>query len=893
MPAGTELATAYVTLTVDGSKVSNEVRRALGAVPQESARQGKKAGGMFGAALAAPVGTALAGIGIGALVKQSIDLEASFSKTMATLQASSGASSKEVDQLREKAMKLGADTSFSANEAADAMLELSKAGISTGDIMAGAADGTLLLATAGGTDLATAATIASNAMNTFNLQGKDMGSIAAALAGGANASSASVQSLGEALSQVGPGATNAGLSLQDTVGVLSAFDAAGIKGSDAGTSLKTMLTSLVPQTDAAKKAMADLGLQFTNADGSFKSITDVAQQLQDKLGPLSAAQRTAALQTIFGADASRAATVLMKEGAAGIGKYVKATKDQGAAQKMADAAMSGTAGSLEQLSGAFDTMKLAIGQAIAPFVQLGAGALTSTVLPALTAVFTWMGNNQSTVKALTVAVVSLVAAYMLFKTVRAVLQAVQVAQAAYAMTLGGMTVAQNANTAATNLGTAAARAQMLASRAAAAATATWNAALLAGAWAKATAGILAQRAATVANTVATGAARAAQAAWNALLLAGAWVKATAAIVAQTAATIAATAAQKAAALATKAWAAAQWLINAALIANPIGLIVIAIAAAVAAIIWFVTKTELGRKIFQVAWGAIKATAAAVAAFFTTTVPAAFQKVLGAITKVWSWVKAKWPLLLAILTGPIGLAVRAITKNWGQIRAGALALVAWFRTLPGRIVGALGSLASKVKSVHDKAINAARTVVVNGVTSIAASIGKLPGKIAALGGRMLAAGRGLLSDLMAGIARGASAAGGYVGDIAGRIAAGIRSAANSALGLPRTISLGGKLGIPKVGFTIPAFARGVINYAGGVALVGEEGPELVNLPAGADVIPARPTAAALAAPAATAPGSGTGVFISNWRDGLGYLHDVADAVVGGAALLDAQTARAGA
>lgn len=332
-------------------------------------------------------------LAIGAVIKSSSQLEQQFSKTMSLMQASTGATGEQMKQLDALAMKMGADTQFSANDAAGAMLELGKAGISTSDIMGGALQGTLLLAAAGGTDLGTAATIASNAMNTFNMRGSDMAKIASALAGGANASSASVESLGQGLQQVGPGAKNAGLSLQQTVGVLSAFDAAGIKGSDAGTSLKTMLVSLIPQTDKAKRAMADLGLEFVNADGSFKSITNIAQQLHDKLGPLSEAQRTQALSTIFGSDAARAASVLMDQGAKGLAKYIRATKDQSAAQKMADAAMKGTSGAMEKLRGSVETAELALGKALAPTIEDLANWLSGEAVPAVTEFITGMQDG--------------------------------------------------------------------------------------------------------------------------------------------------------------------------------------------------------------------------------------------------------------------------------------------------------------------------------------------------------------------------------------------------------------------------------------------------------------------------------------------------------------------
>jgi len=339
----------------------------------------------------------LAGIaGIGGVVKASMDLEMKYSRTMRLVQASTNAPKSSMKQMSALAMKLGAQTQYSANQAADAMLELGKAGVSTKDIMGGGLKNTLLLASAGSLDLGQAATIASNAMNTFGLHGKDMGKIAAALAGGANASTASVESLGMALSQVGPGAKNAGLNLNQTVGVLAAFDQAGIKGSDAGTSLKTMLARLVPQTKASAKEMKSLGLDFTDAHGRIDSVTTVAQKLHDKLGPLSQAQRISALQTMFGSDATRAATVLMNQGAKGLAKYIRATKDQGAAAKMSKAQMQGTAGAMERLHGAVETAELSLGKALAPTLIKVANYLSNRAVPAIQKFIGQMQSGKGT-----------------------------------------------------------------------------------------------------------------------------------------------------------------------------------------------------------------------------------------------------------------------------------------------------------------------------------------------------------------------------------------------------------------------------------------------------------------------------------------------------------------
>jgi TP901 family phage tail tape measure protein len=347
-----------------------------------AARFGVGFNGAFGGIVsksAALLAATFATVGVGSLVKDSISLEMTFSQTMSTMASVAKVPAADMKALSDLAIKMGADTTFSAGEAGEAMLELAKGGLSAATIRAGGLEGTLTLAAAGGLGLAEASTIASNALNTFSLKGSDMASVAAALAGGANASSASVESLGQALGQVGPGATIAGLSLQDTVGVLSSFDAAGIKGSDAGTSLKTMLTRLVPSTNQAKAAMRELGLKFTDAQGEFLPITSVAEQLRQKLSKLSAEQQTTALSTIFGSDATRAASVLMKEGAAGIGRYIAATKDQGAATEVATARMSGTAGAWEAFKGSVETAKLQLGLFLAPTIQAGLAKLSTGV----------------------------------------------------------------------------------------------------------------------------------------------------------------------------------------------------------------------------------------------------------------------------------------------------------------------------------------------------------------------------------------------------------------------------------------------------------------------------------------------------------------------------------
>jgi TP901 family phage tail tape measure protein len=321
----------------------------------------------------ATLGVTLPLVGI---AKQAIETTATFDKTMRTMGAVAGVPGPKLEQLGDLAKKMGANTVFSANEAASAMLELSKAGVRTADIMGGGLKNTLDLATAGDLELAEAATVASNAMNVFNLSGKRSQIAADALAGAANASSADVRDLAMALAQGGNAAANAGFSIQETTAILGAFADQGIKGSDASTSLKTMLLSLVPSTDSARAMMQKLGIDFVDASGSIKSAAEVAQELKDGLGGLTQAQQQTALKTMFGTDAFRAASVMMGLGAKGLAKYTEETSKVGNAHEVAERKMGGVAGVMEQMRGAWETFLLEIGPVIVPLFTDVAGTAT-------------------------------------------------------------------------------------------------------------------------------------------------------------------------------------------------------------------------------------------------------------------------------------------------------------------------------------------------------------------------------------------------------------------------------------------------------------------------------------------------------------------------------------
>lgn len=627
------VGTAYIEILPSTNKLAPHIRQALGDAERDSKRSGERSGkgfaSGFGGQLKGAIGVGLVA-GLAGFTAAAINTRAQFGKTMNTVQGVTNIGAGAMARLEKQAIDMGKSTVFSANEAADAMLELAKAGIKPADIEAGALKGTLKLAAAAGTDMATAATIAGNAMNTFGLKGRDMNKVANALAGGANASTASVESLGEALSQVGPGASNAGLSLNDTVGVLAAFDSAGIKGSDAGTSLKTMLANLVPQTDKAKNKMRELGLEFTNADGSFRSITDISGQLQKSIGGLSESARTDTLNTLFGSDASRAAAVLMKEGADGIGKYIKATKDKKAADRAAEAGMKGLAGAIERVKGAWETFMLQYGSGLEKGAIVGlkiVEGLINGLGPAITKVGEAIGGTITWLSEAVAFVVKFRKAFMITGAIVLALFAPWIAQMAivnaqfaimilretilaartklvaaahglYNITLGAWVVLAKKHNLQSALMAIRTKAATAAINLAVAAQWLWNAAIKAAGLAKHLVLTSAMAIKTVAVTAATKAWTAAQLLLN-LAIKGAGL----AKVAITTGLLAAK--QFLIAAATKAWAIAQRLLNLALKANPLGLVIAAIALAVGAFILLYKHNEGFRKLVQKVWGAVK------------------------------------------------------------------------------------------------------------------------------------------------------------------------------------------------------------------------------------------------------------------------------------------------
>lgn len=358
--------TVSVKLLADVAGYMSGMQRAAVATREFSGELNRTAAG--GKAEQITKATAAIGIGMlgvaGTAVKFAMDFDKSMSAVKAATQDSSlsaAENAKNMKDLREAALQAGKDTSFSATQAADGITELAKAGVKTSDILHGGLKGALDLAAAGQMSVADASETAASAMTQFKLTGAAVPHIADLLAAGAGKAQGSVHDMGYALAQSGLVASQFGLSIEDTTGTLAAFAHAGLIGSDAGTSFKTMLLALANPAGKTKDTMDELGISAYDASGKFIGITKLAEELKTKLGGLTQAQRDAALAQIFGTDAIRAANVLYQEGGKGIQGWIGSVNDAGYASKTAATMTDNLAGDIERLKGSIETLAIESG----------------------------------------------------------------------------------------------------------------------------------------------------------------------------------------------------------------------------------------------------------------------------------------------------------------------------------------------------------------------------------------------------------------------------------------------------------------------------------------------------------------------------------------------------
>lgn len=316
-------------------------------------------------------GTALLGFGAAAVagVALAVKAFADYDAKMAQVQSLTHAGATDMEGLRQAALTVGQNIGFSAEQVADAEIEMAKAGIAVKDQLGGALVGTLTLAAAGQIQVAQATEIATIAMTQFGLAGKDIPHLADLLAAGADKALGGVSELGWALKSGGLVAHQFGLSIEETIGTLALFAQNGLMGEAAGTDLRQMLLKLAAPSKTAAADMKNLGIVLYDSSGHFVGITALAGELHEKMKNLTEAERNAAMAHIFGARSIVGANILYQAGADGVQQWVNAVNDSGFAAKQAAGKMDSLNGDMQKLGAAWTHVMIEAGSTANGFLR--------------------------------------------------------------------------------------------------------------------------------------------------------------------------------------------------------------------------------------------------------------------------------------------------------------------------------------------------------------------------------------------------------------------------------------------------------------------------------------------------------------------------------------------
>ena len=336
--------------------------------------------------ISSPITMALsfAGMGIGA--SDVLNTFNGFEEGMSGVRALTSATDSEFLLLRETAKSLGASTSFSATQAAEGMQNLASAGFSVSEIV-DAMPGMLDLAASSGEDLAVASDIAATTLRGFGLEAGAASHVADVLAETAARTNASVYDTGEAMKYIAPIANVMGLSLEEVAASIGLLSDSGIKGSQAGTTLRGALTRLAKPTEDMLEVMNGLNLSFYDSNGKMKSISSIVGMLKTNMAGLTDAEQQNALVTLFGQEALSGMMVLMEAGPEKIAELTESLQDcEGAASEMSKVRLDNLAGDIEELSGAMETMQLDVMEKLNPILRSAVQWLTGKMPAVQTAI---------------------------------------------------------------------------------------------------------------------------------------------------------------------------------------------------------------------------------------------------------------------------------------------------------------------------------------------------------------------------------------------------------------------------------------------------------------------------------------------------------------------------
>ena len=395
--------TPLKTTVTDIEKTVNKTTKTI----NEAGQDASKAGGLFGkfgedvkAGIAMGFGMSTVGMVTSAcnMVKQgivdTIQTTAQFEQSMANVKAITGATGKEFDTLTAFARELGATTMMSAQESADAMAFLGMAGWRTSEMMAGL-PAILDLTVASGRDFATVADIVSDNLTAFGLTASDATMYSDALAYAMSNANVNMDTLGESLKYIAPVATSAGVSMQEAVAMTMMLGDAGIKGSQAGTTLRTVMLNLTGANEKATAKLKELGVAVFDSEGKTRSFADIIRDLNKATEGMTDAQKTAIANTLVGKTAVSGFSVLLDQGADKLQAYTDGIHNSsGASAEMAEIMGDTLQGKVKIFESAMQDLQITIGNALLPTLTAGVESLTNFV--------TWLGQGCPLVQEATV-----------------------------------------------------------------------------------------------------------------------------------------------------------------------------------------------------------------------------------------------------------------------------------------------------------------------------------------------------------------------------------------------------------------------------------------------------------------------------------------------------------
>lgn len=318
-------------------------------------------------------------VGVTALGVAAIKTGMDFEHQMSRVGAISGANAKELKAMNDQAIKLGADTAFSAKEAAEGMEALASAGFDANQIMA-ATPGVMDLAAVSGGDVGAAAEYAATALNGFGLEADKSAHVADVFARVAADTNAEAKDMGEALKMVAPQAHTAGLSLEETAAAIGLLSNAGIKGSEAGSNLAMALTRVQNPSGEAKKAMDQLGYSAFDSSGKMKPLAQQMSELREKLSGMTDQQKQYYLSEIYGVQGGRAVNVLLSQRSDALQDLTgKLQNSDGAASEMAKTMQNDLKSSVEQFFGSLESLAIIIEQTFGGVLKSGVDAATDKI----------------------------------------------------------------------------------------------------------------------------------------------------------------------------------------------------------------------------------------------------------------------------------------------------------------------------------------------------------------------------------------------------------------------------------------------------------------------------------------------------------------------------------